>query len=49
LFSNYQGRGITCHNPVAEKHTKPHLQPEVPAKTLDFNFSEVRDADRVIV
>jgi lysine 2,3-aminomutase len=49
LFSNYQGRVITCHNPVAEKHTKPHLQPEVPAKTLDFNFSEVRDADRVIV
>ena len=49
LFSNYQGRVITCHNPVSEKHTEPHLQPEVPAKTPDFVFSEVRDADRVIV
>ncbi len=49
LFSNYQGRFFTCHNPAAEKEAKPHPEPEVTAKNPAFNFSEVMDADRVIV
>jgi lysine 2,3-aminomutase len=47
LFSNYQGRVFTCHNPAAEKTVKP--LPEITMENLDFNLSEVRDADRVIV
>jgi len=49
LFSNYQGRVITCHNPAANTRVRTHPEPEIAVKNLDFNFSEVRDADRVIV
>jgi lysine 2,3-aminomutase len=49
LFSNYQGRFFTCHNPAAEKEATPRSKPEVAVKNPDYNFSEVMDADRVIV
>jgi lysine 2,3-aminomutase len=49
LFSNYQGRFFTCHNPATGKQNKPHPEPEVTVKNPSFNFSEVTDADRVIV
>jgi lysine 2,3-aminomutase len=49
LFSNYQGRFFTCHNPAAEKQSKPHPEPEAAVKNTDCNYSEVMDADRVIV
>ena len=49
LFSNYQGRFFTCHNPAVEKQSEPHPEPEAAVNNPDYNYSEVMDADRVIV
>ncbi|MDD4873866.1 MAG: KamA family radical SAM protein [Dehalococcoidales bacterium] len=49
LFSNYQGHIINCHNPAVEQPAEPRPVSEATLDNLVFNFSEVRDADRVIV
>jgi lysine 2,3-aminomutase len=49
LFSNYQGRIFTSHNPEIEAQDQPRMAPASAVQKPDYNFSEVRDADRVIV
>ena len=49
LFSNYQGRVFTSHNPEIEAQDQPRMAPASAVQKPDYNFSEVRDADRVIV
>jgi len=45
LFSNYLGRMINCNNTLTEQTAAPETQPADPF----YNFSEVMDADRIIV
>lgn len=49
LFSNYQGRMITCNNTSEDQAVKIPPAPEAVIDNLVYHLPEVRDADRVIV
>jgi lysine 2,3-aminomutase len=49
LFRNYKGQIIGCYDPAEEKTVNPIPESHTGLEYLDFNLSEVRDADRIIV